>query len=163
MSFTNAEESMYAFTRVHRSSARISPSTLPNDCVPRGRFGGRGIESTVRDALRTYPADWSASIRDPLEIGTRRATGRPRSVISIDSPASTLETTADAFCWRARIPTDGVMCVNVAHAGVRSRRPGSLLAASWWWWCAESPGKRLRVKHRGHRASAAATLVSWLI
>jgi len=35
---------------------------------------------------------------EPLLMGTSRATGRPRSVISMDSPASTRDTTAEAFC-----------------------------------------------------------------
>ena len=45
-----------------------------------------------------------------------RATGRPRSVIVTDSPATTRLTTADAFCFSARIPTSATF-YNVAHNG----------------------------------------------
>ena len=40
-----------------------------------------------------------------------RATGRPRSVIVTACPAATPATTAEAFCFRARMPT----CDYVLH------------------------------------------------
>ena len=50
-----------------------------------------------------------------------RATGRPRSVIVTGSPAATVLTTADAFCFNARIPTSA-MFYNVAHWGFDRQR-----------------------------------------
>src|SRR5690606_13707079 len=41
--------------------------------------------------------------------GTSWATGRPRSVTVITSPAAARATTSDAFCLSARMPTS-VMC-----------------------------------------------------
>ena len=40
-----------------------------------------------------------------------RATGRPRSVIVIVSPAAAFATIADAFCFSAPIPTSGTFYI----------------------------------------------------
>lgn len=66
-----------------------------------------------RRAGRASPARTNASSRDD-GTGTNWATGRPRSVIMIVSPAAASATTADAFCFNARIPTS-LMFYMVAH------------------------------------------------
>jgi hypothetical protein len=50
-------------------------------------------------------------------MGVNRATARPRSVIVIVSPVAAWATTAEAFCFKARIPTS-LMFFNVAHWAV---------------------------------------------
>lgn len=49
-------------------------------------------------------------------IGTSRATGRPRSVISIDSPPATSSRYLLAYCRNSRTPIV-FMCYTVAHSG----------------------------------------------
>jgi len=66
-----------------------------------------------RSAGRARPASSIPSSRD-AGIAVIRATGRPRSVIVMDCPAATSATTAEAFCFRARIPTVE-MFYTVAH------------------------------------------------
>lgn len=58
----------------------------------------------LRRAGRASPARTKPSNRDPA-TGDNCATGRPRSVIVTVSPAAASATTADAFCFNARIPT----------------------------------------------------------
>lgn len=67
----------------------------------------------LRRGSRTWPASIIASRAD-RGVGVRRATGRPLSVMVIVSPWAALETTADAFCFKARIPTSD-MFYKVAH------------------------------------------------
>lgn len=47
-------------------------------------------------------------------MGVNSATARPRSVIVIVSPVEALATTAEAFCFSARIPTS-LTFFNVEH------------------------------------------------
>lgn len=52
-------------------------------------------------------------------IGDIMATGRPRSVMVTKPPAAASATTAEAFCFKARIPT---LAMFVAHSlGVMGR------------------------------------------
>jgi hypothetical protein len=64
-------------------------------------------------ALATSPALIRSSQGSPV-IGTRRATGWPRSVISIDSPAATSSRYLLACCRNSRTPIV-FMCYMVAH------------------------------------------------
>src|ERR1700739_4331934 len=64
-------------------------------------------------ALATSPALIRSSQGSPV-IGTRRATGWPRSVISIDSPAATSSRYLLACCRSSRTPIV-FMCYIVAH------------------------------------------------
>jgi hypothetical protein len=66
-----------------------------------------------RGALTTSPALIRSSQGSPV-IGTRRATGWPRSVISIDSPAATSSRYLLACCRNSRTPIV-FMCYMVAH------------------------------------------------
>ena len=68
------------------------------------RRAGGGRSLSRRWAGRTRPDATRASTR--LDgTGTSWATGRPRSVIVTSSPATASATTAEAFCFSARIPT----------------------------------------------------------
>ena len=66
-----------------------------------------------RAALTTSPALIRSSQGSPV-IGTSRATGWPRSVISIDSPAATSSRYLLACCRSSRTPIV-FMCYTVAH------------------------------------------------
>ena len=72
--------------------------------VVRSGMNSPAAPALIRSGLQ--PGSWLR--------GTSRATGRPRSVTVIDSPATTRLTTADAFCFKARIPISA-MFYNVAH------------------------------------------------
>ncbi len=111
-SFTAADVSRYNKGQ-YRSPSRISSSASDAPGRP-GRTGtGGGSSLSDRLAGRARPDSIRSSTR-LLPRGTSRATGRPRSVTVIDSPAATRLTTADAFCFRARIPIS-TMFYNVAQ------------------------------------------------
>lgn len=93
----------------YRSSSRISMSARDRS----GPGSGTGRSPSRHRAGRARPSSIRARRRD-LGIDVIRATGRPRSVMVTVSPAAASATTADAFCFRARIPTSD-MCFNVAH------------------------------------------------
>ena len=80
---------------------------IPQDPA-RGRRGGRAVPVATNCASR-----WAG-------IAVNCATGRLRSVIVTVSPASACATTADAFCFRARIPTVA-MSFNVAPVLLAAR------------------------------------------
>ena len=73
---------------------------------------GRGRSAADVVARRTRPALRISSSRE-ARSGTICATGVPRSVMVITSPAAARRTTSDAFCLSDRIPTV-VMCYKVA-------------------------------------------------
>jgi hypothetical protein len=52
-----------------------------------------------------------------------RATGRPRLVIVTVSPAAASATTADAFCFNARIPTLDMSYIVAPRRSDLTRRP----------------------------------------
>lgn len=84
------------------------------------KFGpGCGSGNSVIGFLAglTNPASMSSCRREP-GIGVNRATGRPRFVIVTISPAAAAATTADAFCFRALIPTVLELCFMVVHRNV---------------------------------------------
>jgi len=76
-----------------------------------------------RAAMATSPALIRSSQGSPV-IGTRRATGWPRSVISIDSPAATSSRYLLACCRSSRTPIV-FMCYKVAHEDLVTGRRGS--------------------------------------
>lgn len=81
-----------------------------------GPGAGAGRSRMARRGDLTLPAARRRS-RGDAGIAVSCATGRPRSVIVTVSPAAALATTADAFCFKARMPTSD-MCYIVAHASV---------------------------------------------
>ncbi len=88
-------------------------SSSESDGRPGRRLAGVGSSLNRRRAGRARSAAIRASIR--LEArGTIWATGRPRSVIVTDFPAAASATTAEAFCFKARIPTSDMFYI-VAH------------------------------------------------
>src|SRR5690606_25022685 len=56
-------------------------------------------------------------------IAVSCATGRPRSLIVTVSPATAAATTAEAFCFSARVPTSD-MCYSVALTGAVGQSEG---------------------------------------
>ena len=79
-----------------------------------GPSSGAGRSAMLRRAGRARPDSSIPASRD-AGIAVIRATGRPRSVIVTACPAATPATTAEAFCFRARIPTSD-MFYNVVHS-----------------------------------------------
>jgi hypothetical protein len=94
----------------YRSASRISSNTSDTDGRPRRRAAGAGRSPSLRSAGRAFSAATNASIR-PEITGTIIATGRPRSVIVITSPAATSATTAEAFCFNALTPTSDMFYI----------------------------------------------------
>ena len=94
-----------------RSSSRCRESTSDRGISPAAIGSGSGRSRVAR---RNRRASSRRSIASPRGKGTRRARGRPRSVISSCSPAATRRSTALACCCNARMPTCS-MCVNVVH------------------------------------------------
>lgn len=103
-----------------------SPFRIDSNSAERSGPLSGGASSTIsRRAGRARPASTSASNRDS-GIAVICATGRPRSVMVTVSPDAASATTADAFCFRARIPTSD-MCFVVAQ---------------WWLEILDSPWMR---------------------
>jgi len=100
--------------RCRRPTQRSSASRRAANAADRsGPGSGAGRSDIERRARRARPASTSARSRD-TGIAVICATGLPRSVIVIVSPPAASDTTADAFCLRARIPTSD-MCSIEAH------------------------------------------------
>ena len=125
-SLSNADVSSYQ--AIQRSSARISARIEPTDGEPSGRRIGAGSSLGLRIAGRINPEARSCSSGLAL-VGTSLATSRPRSVTSMISPASARETTADARCCNALIPTLA-MCVRVASGAGRRSEADVMSAAT---------------------------------
>ena len=92
----------------YRSSARISASASESF----GPVIGVGMSARLCRAGRARPEVTNSSRRE-AGIAVRRATGCPRNVMVMTSPAAALATTAEAFCFNALIPIS-VMCYIVA-------------------------------------------------
>lgn len=66
-------------------------------------------------------------------IGVRRATGRPRSVIVTVSPAAAVATTAEAFCFNARIPTSDMCFIVVRRGSLDGVSTRARVDVPEWW------------------------------
>ena len=99
----------------HRSAARAAAKRLDAVAFPLGGLTGAPRASRSPVPLTRRPSAASRAHRSSRTRGTRRATARPRSVISTRSPRATRRITALAFLWSSRMPTR-LMCGNVAQS-----------------------------------------------
>lgn len=83
---------------------------------------GRSSRSTV--AIRTSPVALRRSSGVPAGSGPSIATGRPRSVISIVSPCSTLRSSSLARCRSSRTPTVSTSATCSTRLGHRKQLKG---------------------------------------
>ncbi len=111
------------------------------------------------DRLAGRPRPASSNDRNgDAGIGVSNATGRPRSVIVTVSPAVACATTADAFCFKDRIPTSLMfytvaLCLLEESTMFRSPRASHSLVAS----------SRPRLPHHtAHDFTASSERASWI-
>ena len=97
-----------------RSSARSSASTDEGDSWSGSRFSGAGSSLSSPTALSISPAARSRSKGGASGKGVSNATGRPRSVTSMVSPASTRRRYSLALCLSSRIPILTIV-LHIAH------------------------------------------------
>lgn len=135
-------------TRPQRTSARNSASTSDSRRVAKIAGGFTSSKSPRACVARRSAIIWSRVLRP--RRGTIPATGRPLSVTSIVSPATTRRISALAFYRSSRMPALIMFCV-VAHRVLLSaqpRQPVNLCASSICSWRLSLDGNRS--PHLGH-------------